>query len=143
IAPIDVAWDDPNREAYYLRDMHNWMDEYGIQTQEDDPDEDLLELGYTICEMLDEGFEAEQIAIYIEDFSGVTMFAIGAVGAANVWLCPELVPCLACRRSTTPDPTLSTSRWLPNSTVSPPSTCSSAWPAPTSGNDSPQRSKET
>lgn len=92
IAPIDVAWDDPNREAYYLRDMHNWMDEFGIQTQEYDPDEDLLELGYTICEMLDEGFEAEQIALYIEDFSGVTMFAIGVVGAATVWLCPEMVP---------------------------------------------------
>lgn len=91
IAPIDVAWDDPNREAYYLRDMHNWMDESGIQTQ-DDPDEDLLELGYTICELLDEGVEAEQVALYIEDFSGVTMFAIGVVGAANVWLCPELVP---------------------------------------------------
>ena len=43
IAAVDVARDDPNREAYYLRDMHNWMDEFGIQTQEYDPDEDLLD----------------------------------------------------------------------------------------------------
>lgn len=92
IAPIDVARDDPNREAYYLRDMHNWSDEFGVVYREDDPDEDLLELGYTICEMLDAGFEAEQVALIIEDFGGVTEFAIGVVGAATVWLCPEMVP---------------------------------------------------
>jgi len=92
IAAVDVARDDPNREAYYLRDMHNWIDEFGIVFQEYDPDEDLLELGYTICELLDDGFEAEQVALYIEDFSGVTEFAIGVVGASVVWLCPEMIP---------------------------------------------------
>ena len=92
VAAIDVAEGDPNREAYYLRDMHDWMDEFGIQTQEDDPDDDLLELGYAICELRDAGFSSEEVALYVEDFGGVTEFAIGVTAASQVWLCPEMTP---------------------------------------------------
>lgn len=91
VAAIDVAEDDPNREAYYLRDVHDWLDEFDIAVNEEGLDENLLDLGGYVCEAMEIGMEPDEIALVLEDIGGNSMFAIGIVGASSVWLCPEQV----------------------------------------------------
>lgn len=86
----DVALDDPNREAYFLRDIHSWWEEeYKVPL--DMTDEELLEVGEVACLSLEAGLSLEETAFLFEEAGMPIWMTLGFVAASPVWLCPEHV----------------------------------------------------